>query len=152
LLICPSTCSRTSLSILGTLSSSASFYIDEVFDVLDSAIAAVFVVLRNFVGDFVNMWTWHPLATRHECGTVAEQLVHVFEIEAFGLGLETPEEYSVEEITDHEDKVEFLANVSVCSRDPWDCVATYPANRCDRNRGNLADHRVESERGHCSPW
>jgi hypothetical protein len=29
--------------------------------------------------------------------------------------LEAPEEDSVEEVTDHEDKVEFLANVSVCS-------------------------------------
>jgi hypothetical protein len=118
--------------------------------VLDSGIAAVLVTLRNAVGNFVDMRAWHPLATRHECRAVAKQLVHVFKVKTFRLRLETPEENSVEEVTDHEDEVEFLADLSVCSQELRDCASTHPADRCDRDWGHLADHRVESERGHCS--
>ena len=55
LLNCPSAYSRISLSLVRTLSSSASFHIDEAFYVLDSTISAVFVLLRNTVGNLVNV-------------------------------------------------------------------------------------------------
>lgn len=139
------------LSFIKTLSSSTSFHIDETFDMLDSTTAAVLVTLRNIIGDFVNMRARHPLATRHERRAVTEQLVHIFEVQAFRLRLEAPEEDSVEEVTDHEDEVEFLVDVSTCAQDLGDCVATHPADRCDCDGGHLADHRVEGKRGHCSP-
>lgn len=60
-------------------------------------------------------------------------------------------ENGVDEVTDHKDEVEFLANTSVCLRDLRVVVAAHPADGCDRDRCHLADHRVESERGHCSP-
>jgi hypothetical protein len=90
-----------------------------VIDVLDSAIPTNLVMLRNTIGHVVNVWAWHPLAARHECRTVAEQLVHIFEVETFRFWLEAPKEDGIEEVTDHEDEVEFLANVLVCS---WDLV------------------------------
>ena len=83
---------------------------------LDNALATVLGVLRNSIGDFVNVRARNPLATRHECWTVAEKLVHVFEVETFCLWLETPKEHGVGEVADDEDEVEFLSRVLVYSR------------------------------------
>ena len=45
---------------------------------------------------------------------ITKQLIHVLKTQTLRLWLEAPEEDSVDEVTDHEDEVEFLANVSVC--------------------------------------
>lgn len=84
-------------------------------DMLDSALIAVLEVLRDPIGDFVNMRARDPLATGHECRAVTEQLVHVFEVETFRLWLKTPKEYGIGEIADHEDKIESLLRVLVYS-------------------------------------
>jgi len=84
---------------------------------LDSAVITMLDMLRNPIGNLINVGTRHPLATGDECRAVAEQLVHVFEVETFRLWLETPKEYGVSEVADYEDEVEFLACVLAYSRD-----------------------------------
>ena len=84
---------------------------------LDSAVITMLDMPRNSVRDFVNVGARHPLTTRHECWAVAEQFIHVFEVETFRLWLETPKEYGVSEVADYEDEVEFLACVLAYSRD-----------------------------------
>ena len=115
MLICTSVCPQISCSLLKKQSSSASLHIVKPFDVLDSALIAVFDVLSDPIGDFVNMRARDPLATGHECRAVTEQLVHVFEVETFRLWLETPKEYGIGEIADYEDKIESLLRVLVYS-------------------------------------
>ena len=80
---------------------------------LDSAIITMLDVLRNPIGDFINVRARNPLATRHECRAVAEQFIHVFEVQSFGLWLEAPKEYGIGEVADYENKVEFLLRVLV---------------------------------------
>ena len=82
---------------------------------LYSTVPIELVMLRDTVGDFINVRARHPFATRYERWAVTEQLVHIFEVKTFRLWLEAPEEYSVEEVAYHEDKIEFLINVSVNS-------------------------------------
>lgn len=115
LLIFTSVCPKISYGLLKKQSSSASLHIVKPFDVLDSALIAVFDVLSDAIGDFVNMRARDPLAIGHECRAVTEQLVHVFEVETFRLWLETPKEYGTGEIADYEDKIESLLSVLVYS-------------------------------------
>jgi hypothetical protein len=83
---------------------------------LDSAVITMLDMPRNSVRDFVNVGARHPLTTRHECWAVAEQFIHVFEVETFRLWLEAPKEYGIGEVADYEDEIEFLARVLVYSR------------------------------------
>jgi hypothetical protein len=83
---------------------------------LDSAVISMLDMPRNSVRDFVNVGARHPLTTRHECWAVAEQFIHVFEVETFRLWLEAPKEYGIGEVADYEDEIEFLARVLVYSR------------------------------------
>ena len=106
---------------------------------LDSAVITMLDMLRNPTGNLINVGTRHPLATGDECRAVAEQLVHVFEVETFRLWLETPKEYGVSEVADYEDEVEFLACVLVKNID------THPADRCNCDWSHPTDHSVESE-------
>lgn len=105
--------STVSLPLDGCIHLSASVQIAKSFDMLNGATTTALIVLRNPASDFVNMRARHPLAPRHKRRTIAEQLVHILQIKTFGLWLEAPEEDGVEEVTDDEDEVEFLANVSV---------------------------------------
>ena len=57
-----------------------------------------------------------PLTTRYKRRAVAEELVHILEIEPLGLWLKTPKEDGVRQITHDEHKVEFLTVLSQSSR------------------------------------
>lgn len=46
------------------------------------------------------------MATRYECRRIGEQLVHVLQIESFGLWQESPEEDAIADVADDEDDVE----------------------------------------------
>jgi hypothetical protein len=81
-------------------------------NMLNSGISTKLIMLRDPIGNFINMRARHPLAPRHKRRTIAEQLVHVLKIEAFRLWLEAPEEDRIEEVADYEDEVEFLVSVS----------------------------------------
>ena len=95
---------------------------------LNSTFHAKLIVLRDSVCHFIDVRARHPLATGYERWAVTEQLIHVFKVEAFGFGLEAPEEDGVEEVADHEDEVEFLSKVSASLRDWNDAMVTHPSN------------------------
>jgi len=91
------------------------------------------LMLRNLLGILIDMRAGLPLAAWDESRVVAEELVHVLQIEPLGLGLERPEEQGIAEVANDEDEVEL------------------PSDRGDGDGRDLTDHRVEGEGGHGAP-
>jgi hypothetical protein len=98
----------------------------------------------------INIRARSPLTSRNKSRTVAEEFIHVFEIEPLGFRLETPEENGVGEVAYNEYDVEFL-DVQRQFTDFTKQKTTHPADGRYGDRSYLSDHRVEGERSHCTP-
>jgi hypothetical protein len=65
-------------------------------------------ISRNIPRQIIDIRTRSPLTAGNKRRTVAEEFIHVFEIEPLGFRLETPEEDGVREVAYDEYDVEFL--------------------------------------------
>ena len=72
--------------------------------------------LRNLSCILVDVRAGLPLTARHKEWMITEQLVHIFEVEAFCLGLESPEKDGVGKVADDEYNVVFPAD---CRYSDW---------------------------------
>lgn len=74
------------------------------------------VIFRDTSCQIIDIGAWYPLTARDECRAVAEEFVHILEIEPLGFRLETPEKDSVRQVTYDEHDVEFLGMQNQSSR------------------------------------
>ena len=78
--------------------------------IIRNSLSSIRFMFCNFPGLVINMRSRRPLRPRYKRWRIVEQIIHIFQVQSFCLGQESPEEQSTCQIAYNEDDVESPAN------------------------------------------